>query len=194
MPPSCSRPPWPCLPARPELAEYIVVGRVRRAHGVRGAWAVESLSGAPDVMLASGALLFAGDREGNLAPDAAAQPLHVEDGRPMNKEWLVRVTEVTDRDIADSWRGRYLLADAATLPEADDDEIYVGDLIGMRVEVEGRGLVGHVRDVYDAPQGYILEVETATGRPLVPWNDDLVLSVDESAGTIVFAPLDGLFD
>lgn len=161
---------------------------------MRGAWAVESLSGAPDVMLASGALLFAGDREGNLAPDAAAQPLHVEDGRPMNKEWLVRVTEVTDRDIADSWRGRYLLADAATLPEADDDEIYVGDLIGMRVEVEGRGLVGHVRDVYDAPQGYILEVETATGRPLVPWNDDLVLSVDESAGTIVFAPLDGLFD
>ncbi|MCZ8012093.1 ribosome maturation factor RimM [Gemmatimonas sp.] len=194
MPPSCSRPPWPCPPARPELAEYIVVGRVRRAHGVRGAWAVESLSGAPDVMLASGALLFAGDREGNLAPDAVAHPLHVEDGRPMNKEWLVRVTEVTDRDVADSWRGRYLLADAATLPEADDDEIYVGDLIGMRVEVEGRGLVGHVRDVYDAPQGYILEVETATGRPLVPWNDDLVLSVDESTGTIVFAPLDGLFD
>ncbi|MFN5200186.1 MAG: ribosome maturation factor RimM [Gemmatimonas sp.] len=194
MPPSCSRPPWPCPPARPELAEYIVVGRVRRAHGVRGAWAVESLSGAPDVMLASGALLFAGDREGNLAPDARAPPLHLEDGRPMNKEWLVRVTEVTDRDVADSWRGRYLLADAATLPEADDDEIYVGDLIGMRVEVEGRGLVGHVRDVYDAPQGYILEVETATGRPLVPWNDDLVLSVDESAGTIVFAPLDGLFD
>ncbi|MFN7533115.1 ribosome maturation factor RimM [Gemmatimonas sp.] len=194
MPPSCSRPPWPCPPARPELAEYIVVGRVRRAHGVRGAWAVESLSGAPDVMLASGALLFAGDREGNLAPDAVAHPLHVEDGRPMNKEWLVRVTEVTDRDVADSWRGRYLLAAAATLPEADDDEIYVGDLIGMRVEVEGRGLVGHVRDVYDAPQGYILEVETATGRPLVPWNDDLVLSVDESTGTIVFAPLDGLFD
>ncbi|MCE2954712.1 MAG: ribosome maturation factor RimM [Gemmatimonas sp.] len=161
---------------------------------MRGAWAVESLSGAPDVMLASGALLFAGDREGNLAPDAVAHPLHVEDGRPMNKEWLVRVTEVTDRDVADSWRGRYLLAAAATLPEADDDEIYVGDLIGMRVEVEGRGLVGHVRDVYDAPQGYILEVETATGRPLVPWNDDLVLSVDESAGTIVFAPLDGLFD
>ncbi|MFN9311677.1 ribosome maturation factor RimM [Gemmatimonas sp.] len=194
MPPSCSRPPWPCPPARPELAEYIVVGRVRRAHGVRGAWAVESLSGAPDVIRASGALVLAGVREGNLAPDAVAHPLHVEDGRPMNKEWLVRVTEVTDRDVADSWRGRYLLAAAATLPEADDDEIYVGDLIGMRVEVEGRGLVGHVRDVYDAPQGYILEVETATGRPLVPWNDDLVLSVDESAGTIVFAPLDGLFD
>lgn len=172
----------------------IVVGRVRRAHGVRGAWAVESLTDAPDAVFASGAVLFAGDREGNLAPGAELQPLHVEDGRPMNKEWLVRVAEVTDRDIADSWRGRYLFADESVLPEPDDDEIYIGDLIGMRVEVEGQGLVGHVRDVYDAPQGFILEVETATGRPLVPWNEDLVKSVDDEQRTIVFAPLDGLFD
>lgn len=145
-------------------------------------------------MLASGAVLFAGDREGNLEAGAELQPLHVEDGRPMNKEWLVRVREVTDRDVADGWRGRYLFGDASALPEADDDEIYVGDLIGMRVEVDGRGPVGEVRDVYDAPQGYILEVETATGRPLVPYNDELVLSVDEEARVIVFAPLDGLFD
>lgn len=161
---------------------------------MRGAWAVESLSDAPDAVFASGALLFAGDREGNLADGAGAQPLHIEDGRPMNNEWLVRVAEVTDRDVADSWRGRYLLADDSVLPEPDEDEIYLGDLIGMRVEVDGQGLVGHVRDVYDAPQGFILEVETPTGRPLVPWNDELVKSVDDEQRTIVFAPLDGLFD
>ena len=112
----------------------------------------------------------------------------------MNKEWLVRVRELTDRDVADSWRGRYLLADESTLPEPDEDEVYVGDLIGMQVEVEGKGSVGQVRDVYDAPQGYILEVETATGRPLVPYNDELVISIDEESRIIVFAPLDGLFD
>lgn len=169
---------------------------MRRAHGVRGAWAVESLNDAPDVLFASGAVLFAGDREGNLLPgaDGAPQPLHIEDGRPMNREWLVRVTEVTDRDVSDAWRGRYLLADAASLPEADDDEVYVGDLIGMRVEVDGQGLVGHVRDVYDAPQGFILEVETSTGRPLVPWHDEIVRSIDEETRTIVLAPLAGLLD
>lgn len=171
-----------------------MVGRVRRAHGVRGAWAVEALTDAPDAVFASGAVLYAGDREGNAVPDALAAPLHVEDGRPMNKEWLVRVKELTDRDIADGWRGRYLLADASVLPEPEEGEYYVGDLIGMRVEVEGQGLVGHVRDVYDAPQGYILEVETAGGRPLVPFTDELVVSVDDDSRTIVFAPLDGLFD
>lgn len=112
----------------------------------------------------------------------------------MNRDWLVRVGEVSDRDLADSWRGRYLLADAAELPDAADDEVYVADLIGMQVEVDGQGLVGHVRDVYDAPQGFILEVETASGRSLVPWHEDLVRSVDEASRRIVFAPLDGLFD
>ena len=169
-----------------------MVGTVRRAHGVRGAWAVESVTDAPDAIFASGAVLFAGDRKGNLVDPL--QPLHVEDGRPMNRDWLVRVAEVTDRDVADSWRGRVLLADAADLPDAGDDEIYVGDLIGMRVEVEGRGLVGHVRDVYDAPQGYIIEIETATGRPLMPWHDDFVQSVDEESRTIVITPPDGLLD
>jgi 16S rRNA processing protein RimM len=166
---------------------------VRRAHGVRGAWAVESVTDAPDAIFASGAVLFAGDREGNLS-GAEPQALHVEDGRPMNNDWLVRVAEITDRDIADTWRGRFLLADAASLPDAGDDEIYVGDLIGMKVEVEGEGQVGTVRDVYDAPQGYIIEIETATGRHLMPWHDDFVQLVDEESGTIVITPPNGLFD
>lgn len=112
----------------------------------------------------------------------------------MNTDWLVRVAEITDRDIADTWRGRCLLADAATLPDAGDDEIYVGDLIGMQVEVEGEGVVGSVRDVYDAPQGYIIEIETASGRYLMPWHDDFVQLVDDEARTIVITPPDGLFD
>ncbi len=181
-----------CRPARPELAEYIIVGKVRRAHGVRGAWAVESLTDAPDAIFASGAVLFAGDRQGNAIEPLEA--LHIEDGRPMNADWLVRVREVTDRDVADGWRGRYVLADAATLPDAGDDEIYVGDLIGMTVELAGVGPVGKIRDVYDAPQGYIIEIETATGRPLMPWHDDFVQSVDEEAGVIVITPPDGLLD
>jgi 16S rRNA processing protein RimM len=64
----------------------------------------------------------------------------------------------------------------------------------MQVAVEGEGLKGTVRDVYDAPQGYILEVETATGRPLVPLVPELLVQVDEDTRTLVFAPLPGLLD
>jgi 16S rRNA processing protein RimM len=143
------------------------------------------------VIFASGAVVIAGDREGNAAAEGE---LHIEDGRPMNREWLVKVREMDNRDVADTWRGRYLLADASRLPEPDADEVYVYSLIGMRVEVDGQGLVGHVRDVYDVPQGLVLEVETATGTPLVPWRPEIIRIVDEESRTIVLYPLEGLLD
>jgi len=162
---------------------------------VRGAWAIEPMTDAPDVVFASGAIVFAGDREGVLSmKEGVPTALTVEDGRPMNKEWLVRVREVTDRDQADLWRGRYLLVDASRLPEPGEDEVYVFSLIGMEVQVDGQGMVGHVRDVYEAPQGLLLEVETATGRPLVPWHPGIVEHVDEEARVIVLKPLEGLLE
>ncbi len=153
------------------------------------------MTDAPDVIFASGAVVFAGDREGALSQkDGVPIALTIEDGRPMNKEWLVRTHEITDRDDADVWRGRYLLADAARLPEADEDEVYLFSLIGMRVDVVGQGPVGHVRDVFEAPQGLLLEVETALARPLVPWHPDIIERVDEDARTIFVRPLPGLLD
>lgn len=153
------------------------------------------MTDAPDVIFASGAVLYAGDRTGNLSLlNDAPVALTIVDGRKMNKEWLVRVSSVTDRDDADLWRGRYVLADVNDLPEPDDDEVYIFKLIGMAVEVAGEGPVGHVRDVYDAPQGLLLEVETATGRPLVPWHPAIVDRVDEDARIIVLKPLEGLLD
>jgi len=168
-----------------------VVGQVRRAHGVRGALAVEPMVDAPDAIFASGAVLIAGDRHGKPAKEGV---LHIEDGRPMNKDWLVKLSGISDRDAADVWRGRYFLVDASTLPPPADDEVYIQALLGMRVEVEGKGLVGHVRDVYDAPQGLLLEVETSTGKPLVPWRPEIVASVDEQSRTIVLFPLEGLLE
>jgi 16S rRNA processing protein RimM len=60
------------------------------------------------------------------------------------------------------------------------------------VVADGDGV--RVRDVYEAPQGLILEVETATGRPLVPWRPEIIERVDEERNTIVLKPLDGLLD
>ncbi len=168
-----------------------MVGLVRRAHGVRGALAIESLVDAPDAIFASGAVVIAGDRSGKAAAEGE---LHIEDGRPMNREWLVKLREIANRDAADVWRGRYLLVDADNLPQPTEDQVYIFALIGMRVEVEGQGPVGHVRDVYDAPQGLLIEVETATGKPLVPWRPEIVSRVDEATRTIVLKPLEGLLE
>ena len=52
-----------------------MVGRVRRAHGIRGELVVESMTDAPDAVFASGRRVFAGTKGGALSKDGLE--LHV---------------------------------------------------------------------------------------------------------------------
>jgi ribosomal 30S subunit maturation factor RimM len=56
-------------------AEFYLVGRVRRAHGIRGELVIETLTDAPDAIFASGRRVLAGTRAGDVTPDR--QELHV---------------------------------------------------------------------------------------------------------------------
>ena len=112
----------------------------------------------------------------------------------MNNDWLVQVAEIDDRDVAANWRGRYLLADSSLLDEDDDGVTVLLGYIGYDVEMEGRGVVGKVRDVYSAPQGALLEVQTDNGMPLVPWRPEIVREVDDEKRMVSLYALDGLLD
>ena len=171
--------------------ELVVVGRVRRAHGVRGALAVESLIDSPDAVFSSGGVIYAGDRNGEPSDNGA---LHIVDGRPMNNDWLVQVAEIDDRDIAANWRGRYLLAEASLLGADDDGVAVLLKYVGYEVEMDGRGVMGTVRDVYSAPQGALLEVQTDNGMPLVPWRPEIVREVNDEKRMVSLYTLDGLLD
>ncbi|MEO7999506.1 MAG: ribosome maturation factor RimM [Gemmatimonadaceae bacterium] len=173
------------------MPELVIVGRVRRAHGVRGALAVESLIDSPDAVFASGGVIYAADRNGAASDEGA---MHIVDGRPMNNDWLVQVAEIDDRDIAANWRGRYLLADASLLGEDDDGVAVLLNYVGYEVEMDGRGVVGTVRDVYSAPQGSLLEVQTDNGMPLVPWRPEIVREVNDEKRLVSLYELDGLLD
>ncbi|MEO7358816.1 MAG: ribosome maturation factor RimM [Gemmatimonadaceae bacterium] len=171
--------------------ELVIVGRVRRAHGVRGALAVESLIDSPDAIFASGGVIYAADRKGEPSDEGA---LHIVDGRPMNNDWLVQVAEIDDRDIAANWRGRYLLADASLLGDDDDGVAVLLKYVGYDVEMDGLGVMGTVRDVYSAPQGALLEVQTDNGMPLVPWRPEIVRKVNDEKRLVSLYALDGLLD
>lgn len=173
------------------MPELVIVGRVRRAHGVRGALAVESLIDSPDAIFASGGVIYAGDRNGAPSNEGA---LHIVDGRPMNNDWLVQVAEIDDRDVASNWRGRYLLAAASLLSVEDEGVTVLLAYVGYEVEMDGRGVIGTVRDVYSAPQGPLLEVQTDNGMPLVPWRPEIVRTVNDEKRLVSLFALDGLLD
>ncbi|HVX41147.1 MAG TPA: ribosome maturation factor RimM [Gemmatimonadaceae bacterium] len=171
--------------------ELIIIGRVRKAHGVRGDLVVEPITDEPDAVFAPGRRVFAGTVGGDLAK--GSPELHVESASPFKGGFIVHFAEIADRTVADTWRERFLLLPADELEPLAADEIYLHDLIGMRVELESGEPVGTVVEFYELPQGLTLEVRRENGTVLVPY-DRIVTSVDGEARVIRIAPPDGLLD
>ena len=109
-----------------------------------------------------------------------------------------RVPFLVDRNAAESWRGRYLLLPVEELPPPDEDEVYMHDLVGMRVELAGGTPVGTVEEIYELPQGLAIDVRRAAPRQtetvMLPYDERIIASVDKAARVIVVTPPEGLIE
>ena len=170
-----------------------MVGRVRRAHGLRGEVVVESLTDGPDAVFAAGRRVFAGTRAGALA--AGEPDLRILRSSPFTGGWIVAFDRILDRDGAESWKDRYLLLPDDEVEPPADGEIFIHELVGMRVTHVDGSDVGRVSAVLELPQGLVIEV-ARTGRKnaLLPFNDQTVAEVDAAGRVIRVDPLEGLLD
>ena len=175
---------------------FIIVGRIRKAHGVRGDVVVEPITDAPDAIFASGRRVFAGTASGDLSPGGVE--LHIAATRAFNDGLLVAFSEIPDRTVAETWRGRYLLVPADEVPAPDDEEVYVHELPGMRVVLESGEQVGTVEETYELPQGLAIDVRRAAPREretvLILYDERTIASVDRDARVIVVTPPEGLLE
>jgi 16S rRNA processing protein RimM len=186
-----SRPrPKPSGAAPP--GEFFIVGRVRKAHGIRGELAVEVITDAPDTVFASGARVFAGTTVGDVTADRVE--LHVVQAAPFKSGMIVSFREITNRTEAERWRDRYLLVPAGELEPPEGDEVYVHELIDMLVVLASGEEVGRVIDVYELPQGLTLDVQRAQGTVMLPFSERVVTGVDREGRVITVDPPDGMLD
>jgi 16S rRNA processing protein RimM len=145
------------------------VGRIVRAHGLRGDVAVV-LTTQRTERLDVGSVL-----------DTARGPLTVARSQLDGARWLVHFAEITERDDAETWRGVLLRAEAIE----DEGEVWVHDLIGSRVmDTDGvdRGLVVEVQA---NPASDLMVLESGALVPLTFLTDgptDGVVTVDVPDG------------
>ena len=161
-------------------ATRILVGRVGRAHGVRGLVRVQSFTANPDDL-------------------ARYAPFLDERGRSWSLEWagagIARLRDASGRAIATRDEaetlvntGFYVTRDA--LPEPDDaDEFYLADLVGLAAVGPDRAPLGEVRAVHDYGAGIFLEIGFPDGgEVLIPFTRDAVPEVALGQGRITVVP------
>ena len=180
--------------------EYAIVGLIRKAQGIRGEVVVEPLTDKPDVIFATGSRVFAGTSDGDLAivKDASGEEetrtLTVSGSKPFKKGLIVQFEELQDRDSAELWRGRFLLAPFRELPPLQEDQVYLHDLIGMAVVNTVGERLGAVTTFYELPQGIMLDVQTTSGSVMIPYRPEIIRRTDIQARAIVINDTLGLLD
>jgi 16S rRNA processing protein RimM len=166
----------------------LVVGRIAKAHGIRGEVSVEVRTDDPEHRFAVGELVE--------TDPAERGPLQIDGTRWHSGRLLVKFAGVTDRTAADALRATMLVVDSATsVPPDDAEEFWDHDLIGLSASLPDGYALGEVTDVLHPPGPDLLVVTGADGiERLVPFVAAIVPSVDLTQRRIVVEPPEGLFE
>lgn len=161
----------------------VLVGRVGRAHGLRGDLFVEVRTDEPERRFAVGTK-FA----------TSAGRLTVEATRWHGRRLLVRFAEVSDRTAAEVLGGVELPLEVLTDERpGDPEEFYDHQLVGLSACTPEGDPIGQVTEVLHLPAQDLLAVQTASGQVgLIPFVRDMVPVVDLEARRLTVTDAVGL--
>jgi 16S rRNA processing protein RimM len=172
----------------------VVVGRIGRAHGVKGEVSVELRTDEPERRFADGAELRTRTPQGGAPTAPRPSSLTVLTTRWHQSRLLVTFVELTDRTAAETVRGLTLLTDVDVEESPEDpEEFYDHQIVGLAVVSTEGAPVGEVTEVMHGAGQDLLVVRASDGREvLVPFVTALVPVVDVAGGTLRVADRPGL--
>ena len=165
--------------------EQVLVGYVRRAHGINGAVVVRPLTDDPDGRWFSGAELTSDG-----TPPVGYTIAKV---GPHKDGLLVHFEGVADRSTAEALRGTSFTIPSDDRRELDSQEFWPDDLIGCTVVDDSGEVLGIVDTVEFGTAQDRLAVRTPDGVVEVPFVDAIVPTIDLDGRKIVMTPPAGLF-
>jgi 16S rRNA processing protein RimM len=164
-----------------------LVGRIARAHGLKGQVIVNPETDFPEDRFQPGAELFV-ERGGRIEP-LTVTTVRFHRDRPVFG--LRGIDSVTDAQPLAGLELRVPLDALAALPQG---AFYRHDLIGCRVETTSGGMVGVVSDVEGSATGSRLVIDGTGGEILVPLAAGICLEIDPVGKRILIDPPDGLIE
>ena len=156
----------------------ILLGVVGRPHGVRGLLHVQSYTADPADLTAYGALTDESGRRWSLAwRGVGVAELRDAQG-----------VAVADRNAAERLVNTRLYIERDRLPQPEDDEFYLADLVGLAATAPEGAALGRVAAVHDYGAGVSIEIEREGQALLVPFTRACVPEIDLAAGRLVVIP------
>ncbi len=169
-----------------ESEKYVLLGKVTKAHGIKGELKVRPYSGNPDSITHFKQLVLV-SRSGSLSP-----VFEVERARCGNKEAIILLRGVSDRTHAETLCGTGVLVIKDELPDLGDEEFYLHELEGLEVRTESGQRVGTVESFFSNGMQDLLVVRLGNIETLIPLIPGMIRSRDEKQ--LIIAPPPGLLE
>ena len=167
------------------------VGRLVKAHGLKGAFKLELYTDSPKLRFVEGAVLKL------QVPESSpwfGKTVTVSELRWYNTMPVLFLKECEDRTITDTLVKAILLVDVANDEVTNEEDAWFDhQLVGLKV-IRDAVEIGVVTRVDHLPSQDLLAVETAAGEVLVPFVKAIVPVVDMKNRTLTVTPPLGLFE
>lgn len=167
---------------------FLLIGEVLRPHGVRGEIKIRLLTDYPERVNDLDSVFLGKNPEDNKAKTYPVQSMRMHQGYG-----LLTLKNIRDRDSADRLRGLLVMIRTEDAIPLEDDEIYLYQLIGMRVETQDGNLLGIIKEVLEtgANDVYIIDSDQH-GELLIPVTDDTIVETDTDNNRIIVNLPEGL--
>jgi 16S rRNA processing protein RimM len=164
-----------------------LVGRIARAHGIRGQVIVNLDTDFPEQRFQPGAELFV--RRNGVVEPMTMVTVRFQSGRP-----VVGFAGIETMNDADAITGLELRIPTDRLVSLPAGTFYRHELIGCRVVATDGRDIGVVDDVEGTLGGSRLVVRGDAGEVLVPLAAEICRQIDTAGRRIVVAPPEGLLE
>jgi len=171
------------------MKDYLVIGKIGGAHGVRGEVKIIPLTDDVRRFSSLKECLILDDRE------RVKETKEVEKARVDDTRTLVKFKGIDDRDEVGKLTGFYIAVsreDAVKLPEG---RYFIADLIGLKVVDDERGELGTIKDIINSGASDIIIVKRkGKNELLIPYLNAIVYEVDIAGGTMKVKLPEGLYE
>jgi 16S rRNA processing protein RimM len=168
-------------PETPVNDALLTIGRVVAAHGLNGEIKVVLTTDRPERMHEIRRVYL----DGNSTASRVTR-LRL---RGNDREAIVKLEGVNDRDSAEELRGATLKIRGNQLPPPDAGAFFHSQILGLQAQDEAGHPLGEVTEIIDAGEVDVYIVTDADGgQQLYPALQDVVLEIDPAAGRMVIRP------
>lgn len=162
---------------------FLVIGRVVKAHGVRGEVKVEVHTELPERF---------GWLEQVYIGLSDPKPVAVQQVRFQQPWVLLKLFGYDNRDDAEKLRAQWLLVPEDEALPLEEGEYYLYQIIGCTVVSDQGDTLGKISEVIETKANNVFVVESSLGEILLPDTDEVILDVDLDNNVVLVHLIPGL--